>query len=136
MKGQLNPETLDALLETLPFEWSLIDSDDRVLAWNRHDSRIFKRPEAAIGRNVRDCHPKHSLYKVEQILYEMKHGKRDTAEFYIDLVLDKSKPDEKEKVLIQYFALHNPKGDYLGCIECSQKLSYLQSIKGEKRLLD
>jgi DUF438 domain-containing protein len=136
MKGQLNPETLEALLETLPLEWSLIGSDDKVLAWNKHDTRIFKRPEAAIGRNVRDCHPKHSLYKVEQILYEMKQGKRDKAEFYIDMALDKNKPEAKEKVLIQYFAVRSSQGKYLGCLECSQKLNYLQSIKGEKRLLD
>jgi uncharacterized protein len=134
--GKLDSETLEAILETLPVEWSVINAEDKVLAWNRHDTRIFKRPEAVIGRDVRNCHPKDSVYKVEQILYEMKQGTRDKAEFYIDLALDKSKPNEKEKVLIQYFALHNPEGKYLGCLECSQRLNYIQSLKGQKRLLD
>jgi len=34
-----------------------------------------------ISRDVRDCHPKASLNKVETILVEMKAGKRDNARF-------------------------------------------------------
>jgi hypothetical protein len=62
----------------------------------------------------------------------MKEGKRETAEFWIDMKID-NKP---EKVLIQYFALRDKDGRYIGCMEASQKVSYIQSLTGEKRLLD
>lgn len=134
MIGKLNEEELDSILETLPIEFSVLDKDDTVLAWNKHETRIFKRPEAALGRNVRKCHPPKSLSKVEQILTEMKAGKRDIAQFYIDLPIGKNQ--EKNKVLIQYLALRNKKGEYIGCLEASQNITPIQEIKGEKRLLD
>ncbi len=134
MIGKPNEEELEAILETIPLEFSVLDKNDKVLAWNRHETRIFKRPEAAIGRDAQKCHPPKSLAKVEQILSEMKQGKRDMAQFYIDLPIGKNQ--EKNKVLIQYFALRNKKGEYIGCLEASQNITPIQNIKGEKRLLD
>lgn len=134
MIGDMNKEELDAVLETIPIEFSVLDKNDEVLAWNKHETRIFKRPEAALGRNVRKCHPQKSLAKVEQILSEMKSGKRNVAEFWIDLPIGED--GEKYKILIRYFALRNKNGEYLGCLEASQDIHDIQKIKGEKRLLD
>jgi len=134
MTGELPDDVLNAVLETIPVQISVIDENDRVLGWNKHETRIFKRPVGVIGRDVRNCHPKRSLGKVEQILREMKDGKRDEATFWIDLPIGESK--EKHKVLIQYFALRNEDGKYLGCLEASQDISDIQKITGEKRLLD
>ena len=134
MIGEPNEKELDAILETIPIEFSVLDKNDKVLAWNKHETRIFKRPEAALGRDIRKCHPPKSLAKVEQILSEMKQGKRDTAKFWIDLPIGKNQ--EKNKFLIQYLALRDKKGKYLGCLEASQNITPLQEIKEEKRLLD
>ena len=82
--------------------------------------------------NVRNCHPKKSLEKVERIIREMKDGKRDMAEFYIDLALN----DGVHKILIRYFALRDESKSYLGCMEVSQDVTHIQSLRGEKRLLD
>jgi len=134
MIGNLPDNILNSLLETLPVEFSIIDADDKVLAWNKHETRIFKRPEAVVGKNVRNCHPKKSLDKVEIILNEMKQKKRGKARFWIDLPLA---PDGgKQKVLIEYYALRDNQGNYLGCLEASQNIDEIQNLKGEKRLLD
>jgi len=134
MIGKLPEDILQAVLETIPLEFSVIDATEKVLAWNKHSSRIFKRPEAVVGRNVRNCHPKKSLTKVEQIIQEMKAGKRDKARFYIDLPLGPNQ--ERQKVLIEYYALRDGQGKYLGCLEASQNIGELQKLSGEKRLLD
>ena len=134
MKGRLPQEVLDAVLETLPIEFSVLGADDTVLAWNRHDTRIFKRPETVVGKDVRQCHPRKSLDKVETILREMKSGTRDSARFWIDLPVGPG--GKKEKVLIEYFALRANDGKYLGCLEASQNIAPLQSLTGEKRLVD
>jgi PAS domain S-box-containing protein len=134
MIGKLPDNIVQAMLETIPLEFSVIDSNEKVLAWNKHGTRIFKRPEAVVGRDVRNCHPKKSLAKVEQILQEMKAGKRQKARFYIDLPLGPNQ--EKQKVLIEYYALRDEKGNYLGCLEASQNIAELQKLSGEKRLLD
>ena len=134
MIGQLDKNVLEALLETLPVEFSIIDHNDKVLAWNRHETRIFKRPQGVLGRDVRNCHPKSSLNKVEQILSEMKSGKRDKAEFWIDLKIDSE--IEPQKITISYFALRDAEGHYLGCLEVSQNITRIQRITGQKRLID
>ncbi len=134
MIGRLPDDVLQALLETVPIEFSVLDKDDKVLAWNKHATRIFKRPEGVVGRNVRQCHPKKSLMKVETIISEMKAGKRDKAQFYIDLPIGPKA--EKQKILIEYYALRNERGEYLGVAECSQNIGPLQKLTGEKRLLD
>jgi len=128
MIGKLPQDILDALLEILPVDFSLLDANDRVLAWNRHDKRIFKRPEGVLGKDVRDCHPQKSLAAVQQIIADMKSGKRDKARFWIDL--------SGRKVLIEYFALRDKDGKYLGCLEVSQDVTEIQKLSGEKRLLD
>jgi PAS domain S-box-containing protein len=134
MIGKLSEEVLEAMLETIPIEFSIVDKNNEVLAWNKAETRIFKRPEAIIGRNVRNCHPKKSLDKVEAILSEMKAGSRDHARFWIDLPIGDE--GQKQKILIEYYALRTATGEYLGCIECSQNISGIQSLSGEKRLLD
>jgi DUF438 domain-containing protein len=134
IKGKLPDDVLNALLETLPVEFSIVDADDKVLAWNRHDSRVFRRAESVLGRDVRACHPGKSLAKVEAIIAEMKKGTRESAEFWIDMKLEGA--TEPEKILIQYFALRSETGEYLGCLECSQKIGRIQGMKGQKRLAD
>ena len=133
MIGDLKKEMLDTLLETLPIEFSIVDANDQVLAWNKHETRIFKRPKGVLGRNVRNCHPKQSLDKVEKILSEMKSGKRDKAQFWIDLNLEGKQ--EPQKILIEYHALRNVSGEYLGCLEASQNITEILKLKGQKRLL-
>jgi DUF438 domain-containing protein len=136
MIGTLSKEIVDSLFETIPFEFSVIDANDRVLAWNKHDTRIFKRPVGVIGRDVRNCHPSKSVHLVEKILDEMKSGKRDLARFWIDLALDPDNQHKKSKVLIEYYALRDETGNYLGCLEFSRNITEIQALSGEKRLLD
>ena len=62
----------------------------------------------------------------------MKQGTRDKARFWIDLSVD----GEMQKVLIEYYALRDPEGKYLGCLEATHNIHDLQSLTGEKRLLD
>jgi len=132
MLGKLPDEMLNAVLETIPLEFSVLDQNDKVVAWNKHESRLFKRPMAVVGRDVRNCHPKQSLDKVEKIIAEMKAGKRDKARFWIDIHSE----GEAQKVMIEYYALRDKDGKYLGCLEATQNITEIQALEGERRLLD
>lgn len=127
MIENVDKETLEAILDALPVEFSFIDADDAVRVFNKDGDRIFPRPRSVIGRKVQDCHPRKSLHKVQQILDEMKVGTRDVAEFWID--------HRGMKVHIRYFAVRDGDGVYMGCLEVSQDITELQKIEGEKRLL-
>lgn len=127
MIENVTKETLEAILDTLPIEFSFIDHNDTVRIFNKNGDRIFPRPRTVIGRNVQDCHPPKSLHKVQQIIQEMKKGTRDTAEFWID--------HRDRKIHIRYFAVRDKQGKYLGCLEASQDITDIQKITGERRLL-
>lgn len=132
MIGELPENIMDALFEAMPLDISILDADDKVIGYNKHESRIFKRPKSVIGKDVRNCHPQKSLDKVEQIISDFKSGERDKARFWIDLTIE----DETKKVLIEYYALRDEDGTYLGCLEASQDITDIQSLSREKRLLD
>jgi len=134
MIGNPSKEIIEAIIETIPVEISALGANDEVLMWNKHETRIFKRPEGALGRNVRKCHPEKSLAKVEQIISEMKAGKRESATFWIDLPIGENK--SMRKVMIQYFAIRDKNGKYMGCLEASQDITDIQKLEGSKRLLD
>ncbi|HVO38441.1 MAG TPA: PAS domain-containing protein [Spirochaetia bacterium] len=123
-----------AMFETVPMEITIIDAKDEVVGWNKHDTRIFRRPLGSMGLNFRDCHPEESLPRVVRIVEEMRNGTRDTARFWLDLALQPGTP--KHKILIEFFALRDERGSYLGCMECTQDIEEIRGLEGQKRLLD
>jgi PAS domain S-box-containing protein len=133
MIDQMDETVVKAILEALPVELTVIDARDEVIGWNKFETRIFKRPLTSMGLNFRECHPAESLAKVEAIVEEMRAGKRDTARFWIDMRL---KSGETHKVLIEFFALRGERGEYLGCLECTQDVEEIRHLEGERRLLD
>jgi len=128
MLETLSTKTLEAIFDTLPVDLTFVDETDTVRYYSRGDERIFRRTPAVIGRKVQDCHPQKSLHKVEQVLSDLKAGRRNVAEFWIDL--------KGRKVYIRYFAVREKTGKYIGTLEVTQDITDLQKITGEKRLLD
>jgi len=128
MIENLNREQLQAILEAIPVEISFVDENDSVRFWNKHETRLFKRPVAVVGKSVQNCHPKNSVDKVNQILSDFKSNKRNSAEFWINL--------NERKVYIRYFAVRDKTGRYLGTLEATQDITEIKRIEGEKRLLE
>ena len=126
MIENLNKEQLVGILETIPVEISFVDDSDTVKYWNKHETRIFKRPASAQGKTVQKCHPPASVDKVNKVLADLKSGKRDFTEFWLDL--------KGRKVYIRYFAVRDKKGKYLGTLEVGQDITDIKKIEGEKRL--
>jgi PAS domain S-box-containing protein len=124
----LSAETLEAIFDALPVDITFIDETDTVRYYSRGEKRIFKRSPAVIGRKVQQCHPPQSVYKVNQVVSELKSGKREVAEFWIEL--------KGRRIYIRYFPVRDKAGKYIGIVEVSQDITDLQKIKGEKRLLD
>ena len=124
----LSKETIEAIFDTLPVDITFVDDTDTVRYFSRGDERIFKRSPAVIGRKVQDCHPLASLQKVNQVVSELKAGKRDVAEFWIDL--------KGRKIYIRYFPVRDKTGQYIGILEVSQDITDIQKIEGQKRLMD
>jgi DUF438 domain-containing protein len=89
MLENIDVDVLEAVLNTLPVEVSFINVNDEVVYFNKNGGRIFPRPRSIIGRKVQQCHPPKSLYKVIEILDAFKSGKKEVAEFWIALRVDR-----------------------------------------------
>jgi PAS domain S-box-containing protein len=126
--GSLSPEMISLLINHLPVDITFVDENDRVAYFSSPAKRIFTRTKGVLGRNVKNCHPPDSVHVVERIIEDFRNGTRSTASFWIDL--------KGEKVLINYFAVRDSDGKYRGVAEVTQEISAIQSLKGEKRILD
>lgn len=131
---RMDERLVKSLVENIPGEITVIDANDEVVAWNKHETRLFHRPQSSMGINFRECHPKESLEKVEKIVGEMRTGARDKARFWIHMSVGESM--SKHMILIDFIALRDETGNYLGCLEHTLDIEEMRLLKGEKRLLD
>jgi DUF438 domain-containing protein len=125
--GSMTPEELTTILNTIPFDLTFVDRDDRVRYFTQGRERIFSRSRAILGRKVQLCHPPSSVHIVEQILEDFHSGRQSRAPFWINL--------KGKFIHIEYFALRGKDGEYLGTLEVSQNLTEKRSLEGEQRLL-
>lgn len=125
--GALKPEEITGLLNNLPFDITFVDKDDTVKYFSEGKERIFPRTKAIIGRKVTNCHPPASVHIVEQIVADLKSGKKEHEDFWIRM--------GERYVYIRYYAVRNERGEYLGTMEVTQDIAPVQSIQGEKRLV-
>ena len=124
----LDRDVLAAILNTLPVELSFVDHEDKVRYFSHeHSEKIFPRTRGAIGANVRGCHPQKSVHLVEKILADFKAGRREVAEFWIDM--------GPRKVHIRYWPVRARDGKYLGCLETVQDVAAIRALEGQRRLL-
>ncbi|MBB6063352.1 hypothetical protein HNP65_001822 [Thermosipho japonicus] len=126
--GVLTKKQLLWILNTLPVDITFVDENDEVKYFSETKDRIFVRSRTIIGRKVQNCHPEKSIEIVNKILSDFKSGKRDKADFWLKL--------GEKYVYIQYFAVRDENGKYIGTLEVTQDIAPLQKITGEKRIYD
>ena len=126
--GSMTPTELNAILNSIPFDLTFVDKDDTVRYFTQGRERIFDRNRAIIGRKVQLCHPPHSVHIVQQILEDFRAGKHSRARFWITI--------KGRFIHIEYFALRDKKGEYLGTLEVSQDLTDKRALDGQQRLLE
>lgn len=126
--GSFTVEELTAVLNSLPVDMTFVDKNDKVAFFSQSSERIFHRNRAILQRDVRMCHPPGSVHTVEQILSDFKSGRQSSAAFWIQ--------KGGMFIHIEYFAVRNAGGEYLGTLEVSQELSEKRSLQGERRLLN
>ncbi|HSH20207.1 MAG TPA: DUF438 domain-containing protein [Draconibacterium sp.] len=125
--GGFSAEELLAILNTLPVDMTFVDRNDKVKYFSQSSERIFQRNRAILNRDVRHCHPPASAHIVDKILDDFKSGAQTRAPFWINM--------GGKMIHIEYFALRNQQGEYLGTLEVSQDLTGYRELEGEQRIL-
>jgi len=126
--GEISFQQALMIFNALPVDLTYVDENNKVRFFTRPKDRIFPRSPAAIGRDVRNCHPPQSVHVVENIIDEFRKGHKDSATFWIQM--------KERTILIQYFAMKDSEGQYKGVLEVSQDITEIKKIEGEKRLLE
>ena len=125
--GSFTLEELLAILNRLPVDMTFVDRNDKVKYFSQGEERIFQRNRAILNRDVRHCHPPASAHIVDRIIEDFKSGKASRAPFWIKA--------GGKMIHIEYFALRNEKGEYLGTLEVSHNISVYRDLEGEQRIL-
>jgi DUF438 domain-containing protein len=125
--GSFTVKELEAILDALPLDATFVDAEDRVRYFTGGKDRVFARSRAVLGRRVQHCHPPSSVDTVDRILAGFRSGRQDRAAFWIE--------KRGRFVHIEYLALRDRAGAYLGCLEVTQDLTAKRALTGEQRLL-
>jgi DUF438 domain-containing protein len=125
--GSFSAAEIMAILNTMPVDMTFVDRNDKVKYFTQGSHRIFTRSRSIINRDVRLCHPPGSVHIIEKILDDFKSGRASHAPFWIQM--------HGKFIYIEYYALRDEKGQYIGTLEVSQDLTGHRALDGEKRIL-
>ncbi len=125
--GSFSVEELLAILNHLPIDITFVDKHDKVKYFSQGKERIFQRNRAILNRDVRLCHPPASAHIVDKIIDDFKSGRESSAPFWINM--------GGKMIHIEYFALRDEKGEYLGTLEVSHNVQVYRDLQGEQRIL-
>lgn len=127
--GYLTKKEVNLMLDLLPLELTFVDKDDVVKYFNNQEQpKILARTSNAIGRDVMNCHPPKSYKIVEQLIRDLKTGKKDKEVAWFK--------KGSAYVHITYVAVRDDKGEYLGIMEYVQDITDLVNIEGESRVVN
>lgn len=126
--GNLTPEQIRLLFNSLPVDITFIDENDEVKFFSESKERIFPRSASIIGRKVQNCHPPQSVHTVNEIIAAFRNGTEDHADFWIHI--------KERLIFIRYFAVRNENREYRGTLEVSQDITEARELTGERRLLN
>jgi DUF438 domain-containing protein len=123
--SSLSQKEVEALLNALPFQITLVDKEDNIRYYNKPHVEIFLRSKSIICNKIQKCHSEKSIQIVNQILSDFKAGKRDIAKFWVNI--------DGRRIYNQYIAVREKSGNYLGTMEVTQYITY---IKGNGKIIE
>jgi hypothetical protein len=107
--GRLSLTEVQQIFTTIPFELDLIDHTDHFAWFSNKPNREHVRSVDQVGETVQQCHPARVLPHVMGIINAFKAGTKDVVRVPLYM--------HGHRVLIQYYALRDVDGTYLGTIE-------------------
>lgn len=115
--GRLSLHEIQQIFSTIPFELDLIDNTGHFSWYSDKPNREHVRTVDELNETVEECHPARLAVGVNAILRSFKEGRRDRVERAITV--------KGERILIQYYALRDVDGSYLGTIEFTGNVEHI-----------
>jgi len=125
--GSFTSEELEHIFRTLPFEISFVSADDTVQFFSDKpaEEKLFMRSKPSLGKDLHVCHPKKYVPLMEQVIADFKSGAQSHARFW--------RQDHQGKFIsINYYAMRNAEGVFIGSLEVVQDISDLRKLEGDR----
>ncbi|MFH1843089.1 MAG: PAS domain-containing protein [bacterium] len=120
--GQLTPHQLEGIFASLPVDLTFSDHEDRIVFYSDPPQRLFNRSPAIIGRPLVNCHPPAAEQRLARLMDDLRSGRKDKDEGVHDV--------NGRRIRIQYLAVRDGEGEYIGCLETAQDITALSFPEG------
>ncbi|MDR0199664.1 MAG: PAS domain-containing protein [Streptococcaceae bacterium] len=123
--GQFDLKLLRAFLNTMPFEIDLIDAEDHFVYFTDGNARMHTRFTDQLGKHLIELHPEEPARirpTVQKILDSFHDGSASHYEQWF--------PMGGRTCYINYYALRDLDGTYLGCMEFTGDIKRIQGMRG------
>ena len=107
--GEINSKIIDDIFNALPGDITFIDENDVIRYYNLPRERLFACEPEIIGTTVQSCHSPETVPQIDEMLDKFKSGKSE-------VVISSAEVNGKS-VHIEYIAVRDSGGTYLGCLE-------------------
>lgn len=118
--GRLSLKEVQQIFSTIPFEIDLVDSSDRFAWYSDKPNREHVRSVASLNEPITECHPPKAVPIVTKIINSFRDGEKD--------VVTRPLWMNGHRSLIQYYALRDIDGHYLGTIEFTGSVEYILNL--------
>lgn len=125
--GSLSHKELDLILNKLPLEITFVDKDHIVKYYdNGPEEKLLARTPSAIGRDMLNCHPPRVHETVKQLVHDLETGVKDAQQAWY-------KREDGVFVFIDYIAIRDEEGSFLGILETVQDISKFTKLDSDNR---
>lgn len=125
--GSLSHKELDLILNKLPLEITFVDKDHIVKYYdNGPEEKLLARTPSAIGRDMLNCHPPRVHETVKQLVHDLETGVKDSQQAWY-------KREDGVFVFIDYIAIRDEEGLFLGILETVQDISKFTKLDSDNR---
>lgn len=129
--GKLSLEQLQAAFNVLPFQFEIVDAEDKLRWFSDNDQSHLKPSSKALDKPINTIHPIDTASKMEKAIREFKANRKDMVQApYIK---------DGKKIINSVFALRSASGNYLGAIRMTGDVDFIfdmfkmKSTKDQKK---
>ncbi|XJZ59029.1 PAS domain-containing protein [Lactobacillus delbrueckii subsp. bulgaricus] len=107
--------------------WTFFVDKDDVIRYFGGSCGFYPHSKNDLGMNMFSIHMPKSVSKVKAIVDDLRSGRKDKHAFWFEV--------RGRFVYIQYLAVRNKAGEYLGVLEVLQDITDLRALQGKKKEL-
>ncbi|CAH0416932.1 PAS domain-containing protein [Periweissella fabaria] len=122
--GHLSLTALRQILNSLPFEITFADADDRLAYYSDNEQRIERYAASELGVSFVSLFPKTDQVAVSRMLADLHQGAANHFEQWF--------PKNNRTVYNNFYAVRDLDGTFLGTLRFTGDISRIQGFRGVK----